>query len=204
MSFIDSLERKFLFILTRFLALLIISCLLIAIVVGGIMFSEKLFPKDDTKVTPTEVMDAIKPPVPTYNNPQSQPEQQQTVPDINVLPGIKIPFILQKYFNNPDSIKLLKGWMENIPKGKGNEFINELAAVVEEAEKTNANVTNAINQYKELKFSKIKDSQIAKTETNMIRLQYFGLAFACVALIALFSLVLVLLAIERNTRKGAI
>jgi len=202
MSFIDSLERNFLFILTRFLALLIISCLLIAIVVGGIMFSENLFPKNDMKVTPTEVMEAIKPPIHTYDYPQSQPEQQPS-PDINILPGIKIPFVLQKYFNNPDSVKLLKGWMENIPKEKGTEFINELAAVVEEAEKTNANVTDAINQYKELKFTKLKEFQLAKTETNMIRVEYFGFAFACVTLIALFSLILVLLAIERNSRKGA-
>ena len=197
MSFADSLEQKFLFILTRFLALFIIGCLLIAIVVGGIMFSEKLFPKNDTKVTPTEVMEAIKPPV----NPQSQPEQQPVL-DINILPGIKIPFILQKHFNNPDSIKTLKEWIENVPKEQRNEFINELAAVVEEAEKTKANVIEAINQYKELKFSKIKNLQLAKDEASNMRLKYLEIGFGCVALIALFSLILVLLAIERNTRKG--
>lgn len=203
MSFIDSLEQKFLFMLTRFLALLIISCLLIAIVIGGIMFSQKLFPIDNTKVTLTEVMEVIKPPINANDYNQSQSAQQQAVPDINILPGIKIPFILQKYFNNPDSINVLKGWIENIPKEQREEFIRELATVVEGAEKTNADVTLVINKYSELKFNKLKDSQLAKTETNMIRLQYFGFAFACVALIALFSLILVLLAIERNTRKGS-
>ena len=197
MSFADSLEQKFLFILTRFLALLIIGCLLIAIVVGGIMFSEKLFPKNDTKVTPTEVMEAIKPPV----NPQSQPEQQPVL-DINILPGIKMPFILQKYFNTPESIKVLKEWLEKLPKGQRNEFINELAATVEQIEKTGTNIDDAINKYAELKLSKLSDSKLAEAEASSMRLKYVGVAFGGVGLIALFSLILVLLAIERNTRKG--
>lgn len=201
MLFIDSLERKFLFILTRFLALLLISCLLVAIVVGSMMMSGKLFPKNDTKVTAAEVMEEIKPPV--YAEPQPKLEQQPK-PDINVLPGIKTPFVIQKHFNNPDHIKLLNRWIDNVPKEWRQEFINELAVVIEEAEKTNASVVDAINKYEELKLTKLKDFQLAKSELDAIRLQYLGIAFACVTLIALFSLILVLLAIERNTRKGAI
>ena len=199
MSFFDSLERNFLFILTRFLALLIIVSLLIAIVVGGIMFSEKLFPKNDTKVTPTEVIEAIHP-SDTYT--QSQPGQQQAVIDVNILPGIKMPFILQKYFNTPESIKVLKEWLEKLPKGQRNEFINELAATVEQIEKTGTNIDDAINKYAELKLSKLSDSKLAEAEASSMRLKYVGVAFGGVGLIALFSLILVLLAIERNTRKG--
>lgn len=199
MSFTDSLEQKFLFTLTRFLALLIIAGLVIAIAVGGIMLGDTLLPQKNTKVTPTEVMEAIKPPV-TYN--QSQSDQRQEMIDVNILPGIKLPFILQKHFNNPDAIKVLKGWIENLPLGQRNEFINELAAVVEEAERTNTNVPDAINKYAELKLSKIRESQLAEAAAKSIRLTYLGYGFACVGLIAMFSLILVLLAIERNTRRG--
>lgn len=204
MSFTDSLEQKFLFTLTRFLALLIIAGLVIAMIVGGIMFWETLLPQKNTKVTPTEVMEAIKPPINYNAYRQSQPNQQQAVLDVNILPGIKLPFILQKHFNNPDAIKLLKGWIEDLPLGQRNEFINELAAAVEDAEKTNANVPDAIIKYAELKLSKIKESQLAEAAAKTARLTYLGYGFACVGLIALFSLILVLLAIERNTRRGTV
>ncbi len=201
MSFTDSLEQKFLFTLTRFLALLIIAGLVISMVVGGIMLGDTLLPQKNTKVTPIEVMEAIKPPV-TYN--QSQSDQRQESIDVNVLPGIKLPFILQKHFNNPNAIKYLKRLIEDLPSGQRTEFINELAAVVEEAERTNANVPDAINKYAELKLSKIKESQLAEATAKAQRLTYLGYGFACVGLIAMFSLILVLLAIERNTRRGTV
>lgn len=201
MSFTDSLEQKFLFILTRFLALLIIAGLVISMVVGGIMFGDTLLPQKNTKVTTAEVMEAIKPPV-TYN--QSQSDQRQEMIDVNVLPGIKLPFILQKHFNNPNAIKYLKRLLEDLSLGQRTEFINELAAVVEEAERTNANVPDAINKYAELKLSKIKESQLAEAAAKALRLTYLGYGFACVGLIAMFSLILVLLAIERNTRRGTV
>ena len=201
MSFTDSLEQKFLFTLTRFLALLIIAGLVISMVVGGIMLGDTLLPQKNTKVTPIEVMEAIKPSV-TYN--QSQSDQRQESIDVNVLPGIKLPFILQKHFNNPNAIKYLKRLIEDLPSGQRTEFINELAAVVEEAERTNANVPDAINKYAELKLSKIKESQLAEAGAKAQRLTYLGYGFACVGLIAMFSLILVLLAIERNTRRGTV
>ncbi len=199
MSFFDTFERRFLFILTRFLALLFISCLLAAIVIGGIAASSKFLPNETAKVTPAEVMEAIKPAV--YGEAPQTAAAQPPRQDPNALPGIKLPFALQKHSNNPDDIRILRGWLEQTPKEQRQEFIDELAAVVVEAEKTNANVVQAINKYKELKFAKIQEEKQAKAELEASRLRYIGAAFACITLIAMFSLILVLLAIERNTRR---
>ena len=200
MSFVDVFERRFLFILTRFLALLFIFSLLAVIIIGGIAVSSKVFPKATVEITPAQVMDAMKPSEYAQTLLAETPGSPRQ--NANTLPGIKMPFVLQKQFNNPDSVRIMGGWLEQIPKEQRQEFIDELTAVVVEAEKSNVDRIQAINKYKELKFAKIQEEEKAKAALDLNRLQYIGAAFACITLIAMFSLILVLLAIERNTHRA--
>ncbi|MEB4591967.1 hypothetical protein VSS37_13320 [Candidatus Thiothrix sp. Deng01] len=205
MSFADAFERRFLFVLTRGLALLFIFGLLAAIVIGGIMVSDKLTLKDSTAVSPQEVVDAIKPPVYEEPPPQDSDAASPTPsppPDPAILPGIKLPFVLQKHFNAPERIQTLRDWLEALPSGQRQVFLDEMAAAVTEAEKAGAEGLDAVNQYKALKFDKLKQEEAASAALLTARLTYAGAAFGAVLLIALFSLILVLLAIERNTRRG--
>jgi hypothetical protein len=119
MSFFDSFERKFLFHLTRRLAILFIFGLITV-----------------TKVDPSEAIEAIKPPVyvqETITATSTPPKA--AIP--NMLPGIKLPFALQKQFNTPDNIRALRNILNDIPKENQQEFIDEMAAVVADLEKQN-------------------------------------------------------------------
>ena len=205
MSFADSFERKFLFVLTRGLALLFIFGLLAAIVVGGVFVSDKLIPKASTTVTPQEVVDAITPPKPEVSQ-ASDSAASATLPppDPMILPGIKLPFVLQKHFSTPDSIKTLRGWLEALPIEQRALFLDEMAAAVAEAEKGAADGLAAINKYREIKFEKLKQEELAAARLATERATYAGIAFGAILLIALFSLILVLLAIERNTRRSQV
>ena len=199
MPIFDNFEKKFLFGLTRIFAMLIILGILISIGLGGIMFAN-LSKGVNTKVTASEVINEIKPPEDTSSNGSVSPTQ--LTDRSNFLPSIKMPFILQKHFNDPENVKLLSGWLDIIPADTRQNFIDEMAAAVTEAEKNKLSATDAINKYKELKFKKLDAESSEKSTRQTQRLYFAGTVFGAVALIALFSLILVLLAIERNTRRS--
>lgn len=157
----------------------------------------------DTKVTAIEVMDSIKPPVITNAPSNGLNSPTQTIENANGLPSVKLPFVLQKHFNTPEKIQTLNNWLNALVSTMGDrqEFIDEMAATVVEAEKHKLSSNEAINKYKELKFKKLELEQSTKAERRTLQLYYAGAVVGAVALIALFSLILVLLAIERNTRR---
>lgn len=201
MHIFDNFERKFLFGLTRIFAMLIILGILIAIGIGGALFVGS-YGETSSKVSTSEVIDAIKPPVITNDSTSTDTNSPtQTTENTTALPSVKMPFILQKHFNRPENLQILKGWLDNLSLEERQEFINEMAATVTEAEKLKLSPDEAINKYKELKFKKIETEQATKTERRTQQLYYAGAIVSAVALIALFSLILVLLAIERNTRR---
>lgn len=202
MSFFDSFERKFLFHLTRGLAMLFIFGLIAVIVVGALIAYSSLLGNTVPKVDPSEVIEAIKPPVyvqETITATSTPPKA--AIPDPNMLPGIKLPFALQKQFNTPDNIRALRNILNDIPKENQQEFIDEMAAVVAEVEKQNLNTYEAINKFVELKKNKLAKDAVSKVDLQQTRLYFAGAAVSAIILIALFSLILVLLAIERNTRQ---
>ncbi|MDP3876029.1 MAG: hypothetical protein Q8Q50_03520 [Methylobacter sp.] len=197
MQVFDKFEKKFLFGLTRIFAMLIILGILIAVGVGGIMFAD-LSKGIDTKVTAIEVTNAIKPPavVDMVSIPSTQSPENQ-----NLLPFVKLPFVLQKHFNEPGSVKILKGWLDALPLSAHQNFIDEMAKTVTESDKLKLPYAEAIDKYKQLKFKKLNEEISAKAERRTQQLYFIGAIFGAIALIALFSLILVLLAIERNTRR---
>jgi hypothetical protein len=97
---------------------------------------------------------------------------------------------------------VLRGWLDNVPEDYRQDFIDEMAAVVVEADKQKLNASEAMNAYKVLKLRKLEAKRQAKAELEGMRVYYAAAAGSGVALIALFSLILVLLAIERNTRRA--
>ncbi|MBU0654967.1 MAG: hypothetical protein KJ914_07490 [Gammaproteobacteria bacterium] len=202
MSFADSFERKFLFVLTRGLALLLIFGLLAAIVIGGIIVSDKLMPKESTSVSAQEVVEAITPPQPETPATADTAAVASPQPDPMILPGIKLPFILQKHFSAPERIKVLRDWLSGLDTSQRQVFLEEMAAAVTEAESRGVDALEAIDKYKEIKFDKLKQEEFAAAKLATQRMTYAGVAFGAVLLIGLFSLILVLLAIERNTRRG--
>ena len=103
-----------------------------------------------------------------------------------------------------DNEEILEGWLDNLTIQQQEDFLNNLSKVIEKAEtagKSEDEIIEIINEYKSRKLSKIaqkeRDASAAKIEraSKLAMLPWIG------ALIASLSLILVMLAIERNTRK---
>lgn len=180
--------------------MVIILGILVAIGIGGMLYGD-FYGGIDTKVATVEVMDAIKPPA--LASPSSADIQSsiQITENVNGLPSVKMPFVLQKHINTPEKVQLLKSWLDDLAIGERQEFIDEMAATVTEAEKLKLSSDEAISKYKELKFKKLALELSLKAEQRTRQLYFAGAVISAIALIALFSLILVLLAIERNTRR---
>ena len=67
-----------------------------------------------------------------------------------------------------------------------------------EAEKSNVEPVEAINKYKEIKLARIESEKEAISDQKQMRFVAAGAIAFAVTLIALFSLILVLLAIEKK------
>ncbi len=199
MKFIDTVERKFLFSITRAVAITFIGLLVLAIVAGGFLVRGRLT-GETTKVNPSEVMEVLSP---ASNSTAGESVADAPTPKTNqnMLPGIKLPFALQKHLSSPENIRILNGWLTALPRDQRQQFVEEMAATVGEAEKRQLDASNAMNKFNEIKTQKIADAKVAASILEQQRIYYAAAAFSAILLVVLLSLILVLLAIERNTRK---
>jgi len=202
MAFLAKFERNFLFGLTRAFAMFFIFLTLAALIIGGLVIGFSQVMEGDVKVAPQEVIDILKPSLPIET---AQPNVQQQLldkPETPHLPaGLKFPFVLQKYFSDPNNLRKLIDWLKDTPKNQQQLFLDEMASVVTEAEKEHIDPFEAINTYHKLKIEKLDSEKSLQVEKNNTRLWYVGAVGSGIMLIAMFSLILVLLAIERNTRR---
>jgi hypothetical protein len=202
MTFLARFERSFLFGMTRALAMFFIFSTLVALIISGLIVGFNQIGGDDVKVAPQEVIDILKPTLPAET---TQPDTKPSTinqPQTSRLPaGLKLPFILQKYFSDPSNLLKLTDWLDDVPKNHQQIFLDEMASAVTQAEKEHIDPYEAINTYRKLKLEKLEAEKIAETEKRQTMLWYAGAVGSGIIIIALFSLILVLLAIERNTRR---
>jgi hypothetical protein len=208
MKAFELFEKKFLFSATRVLFLALVLLTMLAFIAGSYKFIERCQEsRVSTKVSADSVFSAIE--AGSKKSSQNPALNMEGNPSENVESGLKIPQSIKDVFTGGNQ-DVLNSWLKPIaPKDRQN-FIDELNSVLAVAlEKEGAQgknhadiVTGAVNKYKELKFAKIDDHNLqeAKFESNMTL--YAGIAAGFIALLALLSLVLVLLAIERNTRPA--
>ncbi|MEC5407574.1 hypothetical protein VOM14_18665 [Paraburkholderia sp. MPAMCS5] len=204
MSVIEGFERKALFNITRAVALVCVSVFLLAIIGIAIYGASVWNDEVQTKVTPSEIINQIKPPEPVVDAPRlpqgAQPPANQE-PQDSPLYGYRIPFSLQKYVSGSNA-QVIRNHLDKVPRDERQAYIDELGTVVSAAESNKLDPVDAINAYMKLKAERYDEATVArmrKWETLKFAAAGFG---AGLLLIALFSLVLVLLAIERNTRNS--
>lgn len=202
MSVIEGFERKALFNITRAVALVCVTVFLLAIV-GTVIFGVSVWQDHvDTRVSAQEIVEPLK------QTPAPQPDGQQTQgtqPPAeqgaaqSPLAGYRIPFALQKY-SSGDNAQIIRNHLDDVPAADRQAYLDELGAVVASAEASKVDVFAAINSYMKAKSERYTEAAAKGAEKwQTLKMVAAGIATGLL-LVALFSLVLVLLAIERNTR----
>jgi hypothetical protein len=95
---------------------------------------------------------------------------------------------------------VIRDHLNDVPEADRQQYLDELGAVVAAAESSKVDPIDAINAYMHTKSARYT-AAAAKTAEKWVTLKLVAeVAAGGLLLVALFSLVLVLLAIERNTR----
>jgi len=201
MAVLDAFERKGLFGFTRLLALSVVGLLILGLIGGLIAWGSTLFASDKKRVEPEKVIAALKPlPTSVDGDASGGRAPAEPPPPSGVLPGLKIPFRLQPYFSRVGSREFMRGKLSDMPLSDQQEYVQNMEEVVAAANSAGISEPEAIETYLLMKDREISDAaarKVVRQQTRIYVLQAVGSAFG---LIGLFSLVLVLLAIERNTR----
>lgn len=198
MGTLDRVERKALFRFARLLALGLILLLSIVLIAATAEFVAT-WKSGSSNVEPEEVLDSLK----RTNGGTAQENAAAAQPkgrESDILPGIRVPFNLQDYFSDPANRNVLLAHIDRYTTDEQQEYVNNLSAVVQNAQDQRVNVIDAINAFFRIKDKKMQDAQISRAAQQTKQLYDAGLAASALGLIGVFSLVLVLLAIERNTR----
>jgi len=94
--------------------------------------------------------------------------------------------------------------MDGLDSSERTEYLDNLTQVVEEGKRSGEDTTKVINTYFELKQTQLALAKADSSARSMRQLYIVASAVSIMFLIALASLILVLLAIERNTRRNAV
>lgn len=219
MSIADGFERKVLFRLTRILALVIVIALL-AGAAAGVYAGWSMWPSGTAgNVSAADVVEKLRGDAGGNGAAQDDvaPTAWQTAQS-SPLDGVRIPPSLLPEFavpgempSDPGAIwsdaetrasnrKVLGNWTTHLDLPQRQKFVDEMAAAVDAAEQAGFERSSAMNGYATLKQERAASAAAEEAKAKEMRMWGAGVTGAALLLIALFSLVLVLLAIERNTR----
>jgi len=181
--------ENFLFKFTRLLAL---GGSVLALIVLAIVLVKQIPTKTDSHVQLFDISAEE-----SYGKSVSEASNDKQEEEITYIPNN-----VEKYFSGKENQEVLEGWLNSIPEQDlKDEFIENLSEVIEEAEELKLNVMNVINNYKTIKLSKLRGKgtggYLETIESTTNTLFIFGL----IVFIAQLSMILVMLAIERNTRS---
>jgi hypothetical protein len=202
MSIVEGFERKALFNITRAVALVCVTVFLL-VIVGSSLYGISVWREQVvTNVSPQEIVDQLKPiepPAPTAGQPQGIQPLPSQGPGRSPLYGYRIPFSLQKYASG-EAAQVISNRLDAIPATDRQQYLDELGSVVTAADAKKVDAIEAINAYMKAKSDRYAEVAAKRVE-KWVTLKVIGGSVAGgLLLVALFSLVLVLLAIERNTR----
>lgn len=197
MSFLERVERGFLFRLTRAfaLAVTVILAALLGVTVYDLVRTIGPLP---SYLQPEEVLARLAPfnerGTTTANNEDGH-RSEPFAP--------KLPFSVQKYFSDPDSRSRLFQQISSLPPEQREGYLQNLATVIDEAETMGSGAAgNAAYVYMQMTAERLATNAAREAELRNRQLEMVGAVVSCLLLIGLFSLILVLLAIERNTRSA--
>lgn len=191
-------ERKILFRITRWVALGLCMLLFLTLAGAGLMLVGTMLPGVD-RPDPTALHSSESG---ASSSDDGEPGELAS-DSSSVLTGLRMPPILQEKFVSGGNRKILEAWLAAIEREDRQAFLDDLGAAAESARKAEQDEATAINEYHSRYKDYVLERKLAEAKAGADRLQLIAAIGSALALIALFSLVLVLMAIERNTRNTA-
>jgi hypothetical protein len=199
MAFVDTIERRTFFRLTRIVALLWLFFLAAGIILSVILFLAAI----NHSVGHVDPELALQSSDSNVNSASPENGRLDQSSNASPLTSLRIPLSVQSYLDSEENKKVIEGWLGSLDPSDRQDFIDNMAEVITAAQKKRVDVFGSINRYKDLKIAKAAAAKqgmdvmgIAVSPFNLVLGIFFQLG-----LIAIVSLILVLLAIERNTRK---
>jgi len=187
--------ERLLFGLTRFVAAIIALGSLAGIVLAVLFFFGKVGVKNEVSYRDVQMKLAA--------DRLSDANTSDDAAGISVpLPNNVLPPSVQKYMGYGDNQQVLDGWLAQLSGDQErNDFLQNMSAIINDAEQKHQNAVYAVNAYKDIKLFRMTgvDQYVARGEKAASVTA--ALLFLLVLVIA--SQLLVMLAIERNTRYGA-
>ncbi|CAB3803881.1 hypothetical protein LMG28688_05860 [Paraburkholderia caffeinitolerans] len=212
MKIAERLERRLLGT-ARALCLLALVAVVMAItaVMFALAFPGKQSVIADPSVNVTDVLASL-PGSEAANDAISGDSANGGMTDVNVqaAAGLVIPAPLRQVLNGDNASQpLLNAWLVNVPLPDRQQFLNKLSEVVAHASQHAATwewdnreryVAAAMNQYARVKIERIASAEGAIEAAHDRSEQFRTSLGTLLALVGFLTLLLVLLAIERNTR----
>jgi hypothetical protein len=185
-SVLNNIEQKIIFNFTRWVALTAIILLFIGIVISFLAYRSI---GDWKYISYETVGKALDPP---------EVKAERTIQES--LPEIEIPDSVERHLRGKNKAVLL-GWLGDLEEEEKADFLVNLDHIIMEAARKNPDkVIDYINKYRELKFSKVKENPFNAYIDKAARTGFLISILLIIGTIGLFSMVLVMLAVERNTR----
>jgi hypothetical protein len=193
-SRLESFERKGLFALVRLTALIAVGVLSALLILGVFHFWQILVPAS-VSVFPSEVQEALKLPDGTGATTNQPPA--------SVLGNVSLPSRVSRILAGENK-QILERWLSDIDASHRQDFIDNMEVVIKYAEQNNLDVPHSVNAFHDLWMRKTQESRSQQMENEVARVSTVGLLLSIFALILILALVLVVLAIERNTRVNRV
>jgi hypothetical protein len=197
MPILDELERRALFRLTRSLAFIVVFVLTLGLIISTVIFAGDLIPSGSTNVSYKKIWTRLH-----TATPAPEISGAGVLPDVDTGPtAVDIPVQLQPYFTSADNKRALYEHLSALDVDGRKDYLANLFEVMNEAKTRNELDDTVINTYYQMKDSQIASANEGRALGTTTRLYILGGAVSTLFMIALCSLILVLLAIERNTRQ---
>jgi hypothetical protein len=118
-------------------------------------------------------------------------------------PKYALPPVLKPYLGDGDNKKVLDEWLTGLDEKQRDDFLANMARLVEEGQKKGADGTDIVNAYKDVKLQKLHDKDTNKYVAMIEEGATVGMMVSLLMLVLLVTAILVLLAVERHTRPRA-
>lgn len=205
-GFIAGFERKVLFRISRFVAFAV--CLVLFLVmVGGLIFMLTTISGAD-KPDASAVVQELKPDTPSTSPRASEQTRtpgpsRGTLGPQSPLTGLRVGPELQELMGQTGNREVLENWASELEQADRQPFMDGLGEAIREARRHGVDDADAVNSYRQHFQTYIVEREASKLASIEARLYVAGAVTSILLLLAAFSLVLVLLAIERNTYRSA-